>query len=93
MFGGWSTRPGSHKLGAKWVEVRIRRDQKESNLKMRSVFETASNTVAAPLNISEVTWLDGTSRSCFFLTNGAAGVGRPSEERGQGSDARGQREP
>jgi hypothetical protein len=46
---------------------------------MRSAFETASNTVRASLEISEVNSACGTSRSCFFLTIGAAGVGRPSE--------------
>jgi hypothetical protein len=50
----------------------------EGNLKMKSVFETASNTVAVSLEIGEVILPCGTSRSCFFLTNGAAGVGRPS---------------
>ncbi len=58
---------------------------------MRSVFETASNTVSAPLEVREVIFLDRTSRSCFFLTIGAAGVGRPSERtRGQKSAVRGQ---
>ena len=69
------------KLGAKWVEVRIRRDQTESNSKMKSEFETWPATpVAASLEINELTLRPGTSRSCFFLTNGAAGVGRPFTE-------------
>jgi hypothetical protein len=66
------------KLGAKWVEVRKRRDRTERNSKMKSEFETWPATpVEASLNISEITSPLGTSRSCFFLTNGAAGVGRP----------------
>ena len=71
--------PAHMKLGAKWVEVRIRREQMESNLKMESEFETWPATpVEASLEINELTLRPATSRSCFFLTNGAAGVGRPS---------------
>jgi hypothetical protein len=68
------------KLGAKWVEVRKRRDQKVSNSKMKSEFETWPATpVEGSLKITELTLLDGTSRSASFLTNGAAGVGRPNQ--------------
>jgi hypothetical protein len=66
------------KLGAKWVEVRIRRDRTEGNSTMKGEFETWPATpVEASLEINELTSRLGTSRSCFFLTNGAAGVGRP----------------
>jgi hypothetical protein len=44
------------KLGAKWVEVRKRRDQTESNSKMKSEFETWPATpVEASLEINEIT--------------------------------------
>jgi hypothetical protein len=33
---GWSTRPGSHKLGAKWVEVRNGGDSGEGYSKMKA---------------------------------------------------------
>jgi hypothetical protein len=83
------------KLGAKWVEVRKRRGRTESNSKMKSEFETWPATpVEASPEFNEVILLNGTSRSCFFLTNGAAGVGRPSREiesRGQRTAIRGQR--
>ena len=69
------------KLGAKWVEVRKRRDQTEVGSKMKSEFETWPATpVKASLEINAVTLRHETSRSCFFLTNGAAGVGRPFEK-------------
>jgi hypothetical protein len=57
---------------------------------MKSAFETASNTVTAVLGIDEIKSPDRTSRSCFFLTIGAAGVGRPSktEVRDQKSEVR-----
>ena len=43
------------KLGAKWVEVRIRRDQTESKSKMKSEFETWPATpVEASLEINEL---------------------------------------
>ena len=65
-----------------------------SNSEMKSEFETWPATpVEASLEINEVTLRLVTSRSCFFLTNGAAGVGRPFEKsRGQRSDVRGQRQ-
>jgi hypothetical protein len=45
---------------------------------MKSEFETWPATpVEASLEIDEITLPPGTSRICFFLTNGAAGVGRP----------------
>jgi RNA polymerase sigma-70 factor (ECF subfamily) len=70
--------PAHIKLGAKWVEVRKRRNQRESNSKMKSEFETWPATpVEASLHVNEITSPPGTSRSCFFLTNEAAGVGRP----------------
>jgi hypothetical protein len=46
---------------------------------MKSEFETWPATpVEASLEITEVALRYGTSRSASFLTNGAAGVGRPS---------------
>jgi hypothetical protein len=48
---------------------------------MTSEFETWPATpVEASLEINEIISSTGTSRSCFFLTNGAAGVGRPFEK-------------
>jgi hypothetical protein len=47
---------------------------------MKSEFETWPATpVEASLEINEVTLRQETSRGRFFLTNGAAGVGRPFE--------------
>lgn len=84
--------PAHIQLGAKWVEVRKRRNQTGSNSMMKSEFETWPATpVEASLEINEVTLRYGTSRSASFLTNGAAGVGRPSEEekvRSQRSEVR-----
>jgi hypothetical protein len=49
---------------------------------MKSEFETWPATpVEASLEINEVTLRQETSRGRFFLTNGAAGVGRPFERR------------
>jgi hypothetical protein len=56
------------KLGAKWVEVRKRRDQTSSNSKMKSEFETWPATpVKASLEINELPLRPGTSRSCFLF--------------------------
>jgi len=47
---------------------------------MKSEFETWPATpVEASLEINELPLRPGTSRSCFFSINGAAGVGRPSD--------------
>jgi hypothetical protein len=49
---------------------------------MKSEFETWPATpVEASLEINEVIFCYGTSRSASFSTNGAAGVGRPFEKR------------
>jgi hypothetical protein len=69
------------KLGAKWVEVRIRRDQTESKLEDESEFETRPATpVKASLEINERPLRPGTSRSCFFFNQteqpGSAGHSR-----------------
>jgi hypothetical protein len=64
---------------------------------MKSEFETWPATpVEASLEINEVTLRQETSRGRFFLTNGAAGVGRPferqkAEGRNQRSAVRGQK--
>ena len=66
------------KLGAKWVKVRIRRNQTESKSKMKSEFETWP---ATPVEAS----LTQAWRGCPELVGvalghkGAAGVGQPSE--------------
>jgi hypothetical protein len=81
--------PAHMKLGAKWVEVRKRRDLLESNSKMKSEFETWP---ATPVEAS----LESTKLLCIrnqpellLLKNEAAGVGRPSKARGQRSEIRG----
>jgi hypothetical protein len=54
-------------------------EQTMSNSKIKSEFETWPATpVEASLEINELTLSYETSRSASFLTNGAAGVGRPS---------------
>ena len=76
------------KLGAKWVEVRKRRDLMESNLKMKSEFETWPATpVAASLESTKLICILN-QPELLHLTNEAAGVGRPSER--QRSDISGQ---
>lgn len=58
--------------------------------KMKSEFETWPATpVEGTLEFNELTLRYVTSRSCFFLKNGAAGVGRPFEKaRGQRAEVR-----
>ncbi len=50
---GWPTRPGSHKLGAKWVEVRKRRAPAESDSKMKANLKRPATTVEGSLEINE----------------------------------------